>query len=172
MKRLLTYFVFFSFFSLAFSSEKTFAQREITSTIDEIVVTAQKREENLQDVPASVSAMDAATLEKTFARDLLDVAGVSPNLIIDPILGNGITIFNGTLYNAVRDYYENCTLENSQDCDSAQTYGFPIGDWCVGAVTSMVRLFSNNNRSPVDIGGFNEDISNWDVSSVQFMNFM
>ena len=89
MKKLFTYFVFFSFFSLAFSSEKTFAQREITSTIDEIVVTAQKREENLQDVPASVSAMDAATLEKTFARDLLDVAGVSPNLIIDPILGNG-----------------------------------------------------------------------------------
>ena len=33
--------------------------------------------------------MDAATLEKTFARDLMDVAGVSPNLIIDPILGNG-----------------------------------------------------------------------------------
>ena len=66
-----------------------YAQREITSSIEEIVVTAQKREENLQDVPSSVSAMDAATLEKTFARDLLDVAGVSPNLIIDPILGNG-----------------------------------------------------------------------------------
>jgi len=28
-------------------------------------------------------------LEKAFARDLMDVAGVSPNLIIDPILGNG-----------------------------------------------------------------------------------
>ena len=36
----------------------------------------------------------------------------------------------------------------------------------------MVRLFSNNNRSPVDIGGFNEDISNWDVSSVIDMGFM
>jgi len=69
-------------------------------------------------------------------------------------------------------YYENCALANSQNCDSAQTYGFPIGDWCVGAVTSMVRLFSNNNDSPVDIGGFNEDISNWDASSVIDMAFM
>jgi iron complex outermembrane receptor protein len=33
--------------------------------------------------------MDAAALEKAFARDLMDVAGVSPNLIIDPVLGNG-----------------------------------------------------------------------------------
>src|SRR6056300_331044 len=89
MKNLLRFLVVFSFFSGIFSSEKLYAQREISTGIEEIVVTAQKREENLQDVPASVSAMDAATLEKTFARDLMDVAGVSPNLIIDPILGNG-----------------------------------------------------------------------------------
>ena len=63
--------------------------REVSTAIEEVVVTAQKREENLQDVPSSVSAMDATALEKTFARDLMDVAGVSPNLIIDPILGNG-----------------------------------------------------------------------------------
>ena len=78
-----------SFFMSLVVFDYAYAQREITSSIEEIVVTAQKREENLQDVPSSVSAMDAATLEKTFARDLLDVAGVSPNLIIDPILGNG-----------------------------------------------------------------------------------
>jgi len=82
------------------------------------------------------------------------------------------SVYSGILYDAVRDYYQNCTLANSQDCDSALTYGFPIGDWCVGAVTSMVRLFSNNNRSPVPIGGFNEDISNWDVISVENMRDM
>jgi iron complex outermembrane receptor protein len=79
----------FSFFVGILSSDKALAQREISTGIEEIVVTAQKREENLQDVPASVSAMDAAALEKAFARDLMDVAGVSPNLIIDPVLGNG-----------------------------------------------------------------------------------
>ena len=106
MKRLLTYFVFFSFFSLAFSSEKTFAQREITSTIDEIVVTAQKREENLQDVPASVSAMDAATLEKTFARLSLSKKKINETklknaikysifFLLNPLKNNEIDIIMG-----------------------------------------------------------------------------
>ncbi|MEO1203504.1 MAG: TonB-dependent receptor, partial [Pseudomonadota bacterium] len=65
------------------------AQREITRSIDEIRVTAQKREESAQDIPVAVTALDAAAIEKTFARDLLDVTGMAPNLIIDPILGNG-----------------------------------------------------------------------------------
>ncbi len=89
IRKLIVFSLAISFFVCAFSTNSAYAQRQISSTIDEIVVTAQKREENLQDVPSSVSAMDANTLEKTFARDLMDVAGVSPNLIIDPILGNG-----------------------------------------------------------------------------------
>ncbi|MGY9041311.1 MAG: TonB-dependent receptor, partial [Alphaproteobacteria bacterium] len=91
MKRinLLSLAICFSFAVGILSSDKALAQREISTGIEEIVVTAQKREENLQSVPASVSAMDATALEKTFARDLMDVAGISPNLIIDPVLGNG-----------------------------------------------------------------------------------
>ncbi|MBL6813255.1 MAG: TonB-dependent receptor, partial [Luminiphilus sp.] len=71
--------------SMAISGQVN-AQRSTTTEIEEVVVTAQKREENLQAVPASVSAMDASAIEKTFARDLMDVAGVSPNMIIDPVL--------------------------------------------------------------------------------------
>jgi iron complex outermembrane receptor protein len=73
-------------------SNQAMAQREVSGSIEEVVVTAQKREENLQTVPASVSAMDATAIEKSFARDLLDVAGVSPNMIIDPVLGNGTAV--------------------------------------------------------------------------------
>ena len=73
-------------------SNQAMAQREVSGSIEEVVVTAQKREENLQTVPASVSAMDASAIEKTFARDLMDVAGVSPNMIIDPVLGNGTAV--------------------------------------------------------------------------------
>ena len=80
IRKLIVFSLAISFFVCAFSTNSAYAQRQISSTIDEIVVTAQKREENLQDVPSSVSAMDANTLEKTFARDLMDVAGVSPNL--------------------------------------------------------------------------------------------
>lgn len=75
--------------ALAFQMPAAQAQREVTRAIDEIVVTAQKREESLQDVPLAVTALDSDALEKTYARDLLDVTGMSPNLIIDPVLGNG-----------------------------------------------------------------------------------
>ncbi|MEL7029943.1 MAG: Plug domain-containing protein, partial [Pseudomonadota bacterium] len=61
----------------------------IATGVDEITVTAQKREENRQDIPVSVSALDADAIEKTFARDIQDVESLSPNLVIDPILGNG-----------------------------------------------------------------------------------
>ncbi len=67
------------------------AERQISTEIDEVIVTAEKREQNIQDVPVAVSAMDAEALEKTFSRDIHDLAGMSPNLIIDPILGNGTT---------------------------------------------------------------------------------
>ena len=65
------------------------AQRSTTTEIEEVVVTAQKREENMQDVAISMSAMDANAIEKSFARTIDDITGMSPNLIINPILGNG-----------------------------------------------------------------------------------
>ena len=51
--------------------------------LEEIVVTARKRTESLQDVGLAVSAMSQTEIERTFARDLMDLASVSPNLIID-----------------------------------------------------------------------------------------
>lgn len=51
--------------------------------LEEIVVTARKRRENLQDVGLSVSAMSGTEIERTFARDIKDLAFLSPNLIID-----------------------------------------------------------------------------------------
>ena len=74
--------------AVAFVTDAT-AQRQISDALEETVVTAQKREENLQDVAISVSAMDAAAIEKTFARTLDEITGMSPNLVFNPILGNG-----------------------------------------------------------------------------------
>src|SRR5210317_522897 len=75
--------------SLALGAGSANAQRQISGQLEEVVVTAQKREQNLQDVPISVSALDAAMIEKTFARDITDIAGMVPNLGIDPVLSNG-----------------------------------------------------------------------------------
>lgn len=76
--------------ALAVPMSPGFAQdtgRQITTTIDEIMVTAQRRRENAQDIAVQVTTLDAAALAKTFARDLQDVETQSPNLIIDPIFG-------------------------------------------------------------------------------------
>ncbi|MFK7829876.1 MAG: TonB-dependent receptor [Congregibacter sp.] len=51
--------------------------------LEEIVVTARKRAEDMQDVGLSVSAMSATEIDRTFARDIKDLAFISPNLIID-----------------------------------------------------------------------------------------
>jgi iron complex outermembrane receptor protein len=51
--------------------------------IEEIVVTARKREENIQDVGLSVSAMGPQEIEDNFARDIRDLVHISPNLVLD-----------------------------------------------------------------------------------------
>ena len=48
--------------SMAISGQVN-AQRSTTTEIEEVVVTAQKREENMQDVAISMSAMDANAIE-------------------------------------------------------------------------------------------------------------
>ncbi|HUI61919.1 MAG TPA: TonB-dependent receptor plug domain-containing protein, partial [Steroidobacteraceae bacterium] len=48
--------------------------------LEEIVVTAQKRTENLQDVPMSITALDAKVLERIGAVDFTDYAAHVPNL--------------------------------------------------------------------------------------------
>jgi iron complex outermembrane recepter protein len=51
--------------------------------IEEVIVTARKREENIQDVGLSVSAMSAGEIEDNFPRDIRDLVQVSPNLVLD-----------------------------------------------------------------------------------------
>ena len=50
--------------------------------LDEIVVTAQKREQNLQDVPIAISAIGSEKLERLNVRDTRDLSGLAPNVTI------------------------------------------------------------------------------------------
>jgi iron complex outermembrane recepter protein len=52
---------------------------EDSGTIDEIVVTAQKRAENVQDVPISIAAFNEETLEKANVTTVLDLGRVATN---------------------------------------------------------------------------------------------
>ena len=57
--------------SLTIGSGDASAQRKISGQLEEVIVTAQKREQNLQDVPVSVSALDAAMIERPSHEILL-----------------------------------------------------------------------------------------------------
>ena len=50
--------------------------------LEDIVVTAQKREQNLQDVPLAISAISADKVEKLGIRDSRDLSGLAPNVTI------------------------------------------------------------------------------------------
>jgi iron complex outermembrane receptor protein len=51
--------------------------------LEEIVVTAQKRAENVQDVPIAITALNAAALESRGITNIAQVSSFSPNIQID-----------------------------------------------------------------------------------------
>lgn len=65
------------------SAQEADAQASSSGGLEEIVVTARKREESIQDVPASISALSAGDLDKRFDSDVRDFADSSPNIVID-----------------------------------------------------------------------------------------
>jgi iron complex outermembrane receptor protein len=53
--------------------------------LEQILVSARKREEDLQDVSTSVSALGPTELDRRFDLDLRDFANAAPNVIIDDL---------------------------------------------------------------------------------------
>lgn len=63
--------------------------------LNEIVVTAQKKEENLQDVPIAITAFDEAMLQANRVEGLEDVAAVTPSIYVtpNPADNNGVRVY-------------------------------------------------------------------------------
>lgn len=61
--------------TIGLSSTFVFAQ----DALEEVVVTAQRREQNLQDVPISINAFDAAAVDKYMFNDMSDYITRTPN---------------------------------------------------------------------------------------------
>ena len=57
--------------------------------LEEVTVTARKREESLQDVPLSITAFSADAIEKANIYDVRDVVRLSPNVVLQTTGGNG-----------------------------------------------------------------------------------
>lgn len=58
------------------------AQAETAVTVGDVVVTAQRREQSLQDVPIAITAFNAEALERTAATGIQDVAGKAPGVTL------------------------------------------------------------------------------------------
>ena len=67
------------------STESADAASESALLLDDVVVTAQKREQSIQDVPVSITAFDAEQLETAKVRDLRDLTIGIPNVGFDEI---------------------------------------------------------------------------------------
>jgi iron complex outermembrane receptor protein len=72
-----------------------FAQQKSApdNSIEEIVVTATKREQTLQDVPISVAVTGQQTIERAQVRDLIDLQSVVPSLKVSQFNATGQTNF-------------------------------------------------------------------------------
>ncbi len=76
---------------ISLSSMPAFAQdaeAEDDGGLTEIVVTAQKREQNLQDVPAAVSAFSAEAMAQRGVTETSDLMGSLPNLQVTSAYGD------------------------------------------------------------------------------------
>lgn len=60
--------------------------------LEEVVVTAQKKRESLQDAPLAVSAFDSSFLEEVQAFDATELAEFTPNVDIVPTMGSSANI--------------------------------------------------------------------------------
>src|SRR5262245_50952068 len=58
------------------------AQGNDESVFEEVIVTAQKREESIYDVPVAISAFTPETIERQGITDLTDIGKFVPNLNI------------------------------------------------------------------------------------------
>lgn len=61
-----------------------------TAGLDEIVVTAQKREERLQDVPISITAVSGEQLENRGVGGVSGLNALAPNLMFRPAAGSNL----------------------------------------------------------------------------------
>ena len=71
--------------ALAVFSYPAISEEHDSATLEEVVVTARKKEENIQETALSVSALSGEDISDRFPTDIRDLAGDSPSLLIDDL---------------------------------------------------------------------------------------
>ncbi|SFF89823.1 iron complex outermembrane recepter protein [Novosphingobium sp. CF614] len=132
------------------------------NTTQEIIVTAQFREQKLQDTPLAITAVDSALLEARGQTDIAQIAGQAPNVTLRPqqqsngigliafIRGIGQTDFNYALEPGVGIYVDDIyipTLSSSlldlMDLERIEVLRGPQGTLAgKNSIGGAIKLFS------------------------------
>jgi iron complex outermembrane receptor protein len=86
--------------SLATTAFAQQAGSDQPATLEEVVVTAQKRAQNIQDVPIAVTALNAETLQANRIATVNDLSGLAPGVTVRPSVG-GVQIPSFTIRGAI-----------------------------------------------------------------------
>ncbi|WP_439532240.1 TonB-dependent receptor [Polymorphobacter sp.] len=91
------------------------ADEAVSGRLDEIIVTAQRRSQNIQDIPVTVSALSADTLAQRQIVQTIDLARSVPNMVTanNVLLGTSVTYF----------------LRGSGSTESIATFDLPVGTY-------------------------------------------
>lgn len=82
------------------SAQQTTGQPGEPAALEEIVVTAQKRSENIRNVPMAITAVKGETLKKLALNDFTDIAALTPGLELTNIDGRTeVPTLRGVSYN-------------------------------------------------------------------------
>jgi iron complex outermembrane recepter protein len=151
-------------------AQNTGAGADTAGQLEEVVVTAQFREQNLQQTPIAITAVTAGMLESRNQTDIAMVAGQSPNVTLQPngaafgssmvafIRGVGQTDFNLALEPGVGIYVDDvyyATLTGSLldllDLDRVEILRGPQGTLAgKNSIGGAIKLFS---QKPTGDGG-------------------
>ena len=84
----------FGVMASAAQAQQAPAMEAQASTVDDIIVSARRRDEALKDVPVSVSAMSAERLEQTGASDITALQQQTPNATVQVARGSNSTLIS------------------------------------------------------------------------------
>ncbi len=81
----------------AFAQDKSGQETAASGRLEEVTVTARKREESLQDIPISMVALTEAQIAASDAYDVRDITRLTPNVTLQTTGGAGTGRFNPNL---------------------------------------------------------------------------
>ena len=141
------------------------ATSDVLTGSNEIVVTATKREQNLRDIPASISALGSGTLQQRVVLNLVDLNATVPGLQISPnntdvaisLRGVGHTLFSPSAENSVALHLDGVYLSRPSaglsaffDVDRVEVLRGPQGSlYGRNATGGAINVISNGPTSTV-----------------------